>query len=73
MIGTKHFCSAGESIQQIQTACESSLKRLGVDTIDLYQIHRLKPGASIETVLEALDTLVTQGKVRHIGSSSMYA
>ena len=41
--------------------------------IDLYQIHRLVPGASIETVLAALNTLVTQGKVRHIGSSSMYA
>ena len=73
VIGTKHFFGPGETPQQIQAACEASLKRLGVEVIDLYQIHRLEPGASIETVLAALDTLVTQGKVRHIGSSSMYA
>jgi aryl-alcohol dehydrogenase-like predicted oxidoreductase len=73
VIATKHFFGFGETPQHIQGACEVSLKRLGVDTIDLYQIHRLMPGASIETALEALDTLVTQGKVRHIGASSMYA
>ncbi len=73
VIGTKHFFSAGETRQQIQYACEASLKRLGVELIDLYQIHRLMPGASIETALEALDMLVVQGKVRYIGASSMYA
>ena len=44
VIGTKHHFKPEETVQQIQTLCESSLKRLGVDTIDLYQIHRLRPG-----------------------------
>jgi aryl-alcohol dehydrogenase-like predicted oxidoreductase len=73
VIGTKRFFSPNETVQQIQSACEASLKRLGVETIDLYQIHRLVPGTSIETALEALNGLVQQGKVRFIGASSMYA
>ena len=47
--------------------------RLGVDTIDLYQIHRLDPQTPMEEMLAALDHLVAQGKVRYIGASSMYA
>lgn len=73
VIGTKRFFYPGETIQQIQLACEASLKRLGMETIDLYQVHRLAAGTSIETVLEALERLVRQGKVRAIGASSMYA
>ncbi|MDJ0849043.1 MAG: aldo/keto reductase [Myxococcota bacterium] len=63
----------GLSRKHIQQACEGSLRRLGVETIDLYQIHRLDRNTPIEETLEALDLLVRQGKVRHIGASSMYA
>jgi len=63
----------GLSRKHIQQACESSLRRLGVDTIDLYQLHRLDPDTPMEETLDALDDLVRQGKVRHIGASSMYA
>ena len=63
----------GLSRKHIQQACEDSLRRLGVETIDLYQIHRLDPHTPIEEMLAALDQLVAQGKVRYIGASSMYA
>jgi aryl-alcohol dehydrogenase-like predicted oxidoreductase len=63
----------GLSRKHIQQACDDSLRRLGVDTIDLYQIHRLDPATPMEEMLAALDQLVTQGKVRYIGASSMYA
>lgn len=64
---------AGLSRKHIVQACEASLKRLGVDTIDLYQIHRFKSDVPIEETLAALDHLVQQGKVRYIGASSGYA
>jgi 1-deoxyxylulose-5-phosphate synthase len=64
---------SGLSRKHIQQSCESSLRRLGVETIDLYQIHRLDPHTPLEETLEALDQLVKQGKVRYIGASSMYA
>ena len=51
-------------------ACEASLGRLGVDTIDLYQIHRFDPNTPLEETLAALDQLVQQGKVRYIGAST---
>jgi aryl-alcohol dehydrogenase-like predicted oxidoreductase len=63
----------GLSRKHIQQACEASLRRLGVDAIDLYQIHRADPNTPMEETLAALDQLVTQGKVRAIGASSMYA
>jgi aryl-alcohol dehydrogenase-like predicted oxidoreductase len=63
----------GLSRKHIQQACEASLKRLGVETIDLYQLHRLDPHTPIEETLRALDDLVRAGKVRHIGASSSYA
>jgi 1-deoxyxylulose-5-phosphate synthase len=65
--------ASGLSRKHIQQACEDSLRRLGVDTIDLYQIHRLDPHTPVEETLAALDLLVRQGKVRYIGASSMYA
>ena len=63
----------GLSRKHIQQACEGSLRRLGVETIDLYQIHRLDYETPIEETLEALNSLVREGKVRYIGASSMYA
>jgi aryl-alcohol dehydrogenase-like predicted oxidoreductase len=54
-------------------ACEASLRRLGVETIDLYQLHRFDPLTPIQETLEALDLLVRQGKVRYVGASSTYA
>ncbi|RKH01805.1 aldo/keto reductase [Corallococcus sp. CA053C] len=63
----------GLSRKNITQACEASLKRLGVETIDLYQIHRMDPNTPIEETLAALDQLVRQGKVRYLGASSSYA
>ncbi len=63
----------GLSRKHILQACDASLRRLGVDTIDLYQIHRFKCPVPIEETLAALDHLVHQGKVRYIGASSGYA
>lgn len=63
----------GLSRKHIQQACEASLRRLAVDCIDLYQIHRLDPHTPLEETLGALDHLVQQGKVRYIGASSMFA
>ncbi len=60
----------GLSRKHIVQGCEASLRRLGVDTIDLYQIHRPDDGTPIEETLAALHQLVTQGKVRYIGCSS---
>jgi len=61
------------SRKHIVQACEASLRRLGVETIDLYQIHRFKSTVPIEETLAALDHLIHQGKVRYIGASSGYA
>jgi aryl-alcohol dehydrogenase-like predicted oxidoreductase len=63
----------GLSRKHIVQACEASLKRLGVETIDLYQIHRFDVSVPIEETLGALEHLVRQGKVRYIGASSGYA
>jgi len=63
----------GLSRKHIQQACEDSLRRLGVECIDLYQIHRLDPETPIEEMVAALDWLVQQGKVRYLGACSMYA
>ena len=63
----------GLSRKHIVQGCEASLKRLGVETIDLYQIHRFRGSVPIEETLAALDYLVRQGKVRYIGASSGYA
>jgi aryl-alcohol dehydrogenase-like predicted oxidoreductase len=64
---------AGLSRKHIVQACEASLTRLGIDTIDLYQIHRFDPNTPIEETLAALDHLVQSGKVRYIGASSGWA
>lgn len=64
---------SGLSRKHIVQACEASLKRLGIETIDLYQIHRFDPKTPIEETLAALDHLVQSGKVRYIGASSGWA
>lgn len=63
----------GLSRKHIVQGCEASLRRLGVDTIDLYQIHRFDATVPIEETLAALDHLVHSGKVRYIGASSGFA
>ena len=64
---------AGLSRKAIMTEVDHSLRRLGTDYIDLYQIHRLDKNTPIEETLEALHDVVKAGKVRYIGASSMYA
>ncbi|MGG4662840.1 aldo/keto reductase [Providencia vermicola] len=59
--------------EYIRSACESSLRRLGIDCIDLYYIHRLDPKESIETTMETLAELVAKGKIAHIGLSEVSA
>ncbi|MCA9783553.1 MAG: aldo/keto reductase [Calditrichaeota bacterium] len=53
----------------VQQACDASLERLGVDTIDLYYLHRVDPGTPIEDTVGAMSRLVEQGKVRCLGLS----
>jgi aryl-alcohol dehydrogenase-like predicted oxidoreductase len=64
--------SGGLSRKAIEQELDASLDRLGMDTIDLYQIHRWDYDTPIETTLRALDDAVRRGKVRHIGASSMW-
>jgi aryl-alcohol dehydrogenase-like predicted oxidoreductase len=64
---------SGLSRKHIVQGCEASLRRLGMETVDLYQIHRYDPHTPIEETLAALDLLVQQGKVRYLGASSMAA
>ncbi len=63
----------GLSRKHILQACDASLRRLGIDAIDLYQIHRFDPVVPIDETLEALNDLVRAGKVRYIGASSGWA
>jgi aryl-alcohol dehydrogenase (NADP+) len=63
----------GLSRAHIMSAIDASLRRLGTDYVDLYQIHRWDPTVPIEETMEALHDLVRDGKVRYIGASSMYA
>ncbi len=64
---------AGLSRKAIMTEIDHSLKRLGTDYVDLYQIHRWDYGTPIEETLEALHDVVKAGKARYIGASSMHA
>jgi aryl-alcohol dehydrogenase-like predicted oxidoreductase len=64
---------AGLSRKAIMTEIDASLRRLGTDHVDLYQIHRWDYGTPIEETLEALHDVVKAGKARYIGASSMYA
>jgi len=76
VIATKFYSKVGErpndrgtSRKHIMQAVEDSLRRLETDYIDLYQVHRWDSSVPIEETLLALDDLITQGKVRYIGSS----
>jgi aryl-alcohol dehydrogenase-like predicted oxidoreductase len=60
----------GLSAQRIRAACDASLRRLGIDVIDLYQVHAPDPTVPLEETLEALDGLVQAGKVRALGASN---
>ncbi|MFO7892236.1 MAG: aldo/keto reductase [Longimicrobiales bacterium] len=80
VIATKVFHAMGEgpnrqglSRKHIVESCEASLRRLGIEAIDLYQIHRFDAHTPLEETLAALDHLVSAGKVRYIGASSGYA
>jgi aryl-alcohol dehydrogenase (NADP+) len=80
VVATKVFGTMGEtpntaglSRKHIMQAADASLKRLQVDYIDLYQIHRFDFATPIEETIEALDDLVRAGKVLYLGASSMFA
>ena len=79
VIATKVFYSVDEeqgqglSRRQIMRAIDESLRRLGVEYVDLYQIHRLDPDTPMEEICEALDDVVKAGKARYLGASSMPA
>jgi aryl-alcohol dehydrogenase-like predicted oxidoreductase len=80
VVATKVFYPMGQgpnnrglSRKHILDAIDGSLRRLGMDYVDLYQIHRWDDETPIEETLEALDDVVRAGKVRYIGASSMYA
>src|ERR1700733_8890680 len=63
----------GLSRKSIFNAIDASLRRLGTDYVDLYQIHRWDPTTPIEETLEALHDVVKAGKARYLGASSMFA
>ncbi|MDX3585465.1 MULTISPECIES: aldo/keto reductase [Streptomyces] len=63
----------GLSRKAIMTEIDDSLRRLGTDYVDLYQIHRFDPNTPVEETMEALHDVVKAGKARYIGASSMYA
>lgn len=71
--GTGDVNNAGLSRQHIMASCEASLRRLGTDYIDLYQVHGWDTATPVEESLRALDDLVRQGKVRYLGCSNWSA
>jgi aryl-alcohol dehydrogenase-like predicted oxidoreductase len=80
VIATKVFSPMGDDLnlrglsrKHIFHAIDDSLRRLGTDYVDLYQIHRFDPTTPIEETLDALNDVVRAGKALYIGASSMYA
>jgi aryl-alcohol dehydrogenase-like predicted oxidoreductase len=61
---------SGLAPDRLRAACDASLRRLGIDVIDLYQVHAPDPAVPLEETLEALDALVRAGKVRALGASN---
>ena len=64
---------SGLSRKAIMEQIDASLRRLGTDYVDLYQIHRFDPDTPIEETMEALHDVVKAGKARYLGASSMWA
>jgi aryl-alcohol dehydrogenase-like predicted oxidoreductase len=64
---------SGLSRKAVMEQIDASLRRLNVDYIDLYQIHRFDPDTPVEETMQALHDLVKAGKVRYLGASSMWA
>jgi 1-deoxyxylulose-5-phosphate synthase len=80
IIATKVFYPVGQgpndrglSRKHILESIDNSLRRLGTDYVDLYQVHRWDPSTPVEETLRTLEDLVRAGKVRYIGASSAYA
>jgi aryl-alcohol dehydrogenase-like predicted oxidoreductase len=80
VVSTKVFYPVGDdpnrrglSRKHIMHAIDESLSRLGMDYVDLYQIHRFDPATPMEETLEALTDVIKAGKALHIGASSMFA
>jgi 1-deoxyxylulose-5-phosphate synthase len=80
VVATKVFSPMGDGPNQrglsrkhILQAIDDSLRRLGMDYVDLYQIHRFDPETPVEETLQALDDVVRMGKARYLGASSMFA
>src|SRR6202012_6119581 len=80
VLATKVFNAMGPGVNEkglsrkhIMSAIDASLRRLGTDYVDLYQIHRWDYDTPIEETLEALHDVVKAGKARYIGASSMYS
>ncbi len=80
VIATKVYFPTGDgpndrglSRKHLFDAIDASLRRLGLDHVDLYQIHRYDPDTPLEETLEALDDIVRAGKARYLGASSMFA
>jgi aryl-alcohol dehydrogenase-like predicted oxidoreductase len=63
----------GLSRKHIVSAIDASLRRLGTDYVDLYQIHRFDVDTPVEETIQALDDLIRSGKVRYVGACAMYA
>ena len=68
-----HPNGGGSSRKNIMTEIDHSLKRLGMDYVDLYQIHRLDANTPMEEIMEALHDVVKSGKARYIGASTIFA
>jgi 1-deoxyxylulose-5-phosphate synthase len=80
VLGTKVFYPTGPgpndrglSRKHLLASIDSSLKRLGTDYVDLYQLHRFDPETPVEETVETLDDIVRAGKARYVGASAMYA
>jgi aryl-alcohol dehydrogenase-like predicted oxidoreductase len=75
VFGTMHAGPGGSGLSRkaILEQIDASLRRLGTDHIDLYQIHRFDQNTPVEETMEALHDIVKAGKVRYLGASSMYA
>jgi len=71
--GARLLDRGGLSRKAIMAEIDNSLKRLGTDYVDLYQIHKWDSTTPIEETMEALHDVVKAGKARYIGASSMYA